>query len=201
MGLTGGIGMGKSTCAQLLRERGVLVVDTDDLAREVVQPGSPALAEIKEAFGSQVLDPVGGLRRPELARAVFSDATARGKLERILHPRIAELWRAQVEVWRREKHLLCVVVIPLLFEVGAEKEVDFTLCVACSERTQRSRLLTRGWSCQEIDQRLSAQWPAEQKVAKSDFVVWSEGSLEIHAQQLDRILATAREKPTRKPAR
>src|SRR6185295_14888616 len=99
-GLTGGIGMGKSAAAQLLQERGVPVVDTDLLARQVVEPGGPALQEIQRAFGGELVGPDGGLRRKELARVVFSDPTARQRLEAILHPRIRDLWRQQLQDWR-----------------------------------------------------------------------------------------------------
>jgi dephospho-CoA kinase len=189
-GLTGGIGMGKSTCAQLLRARGIPMVDTDDLARIVVEPGQPALAEIRAAFGQQMITKEGQLNRGELARAVFPDPAARKGLESILHPRIRALWRAQVKDWQSQNHPLGVVVIPLLFETGAEAELDATICLACSETTQRQRLSARGWSREQIDQRLCAQWPIEQKLAKSDFVIWTEAGLNVHAEQLDRILCT-----------
>src|SRR5512147_2761685 len=100
LGLTGGIGMGKTTAAKLLRELGVPVVDTDDLARQVVQPGQPALAEVLTAFGPQIARPDGQLRRDELARRVFADPAARQRLEAILRPPIRALWRAQVQTWR-----------------------------------------------------------------------------------------------------
>src|SRR6266436_630162 len=188
LGLTGGIGMGKSTCAELLRARNLPVVDTDDLARTVVEPGQPALAEIRAAFGAQMIDKGGQLNRGELARAVFSDPAARKRLEGILHPRIRELWKAQAKEWQAQDHSLGVVVIPLLFETGAESELDATACLACSEATQRQRLSARGWSREQIDQRIRAQWPIEQKLAKSDFVIWTEAGLDVHAEQLDRIL-------------
>jgi dephospho-CoA kinase len=136
-GLTGGIGMGKSTAERLLRERSVPAIDTDALARQVVEPGQPALEEIKLAFGNEVVASDGSLRREVLAEMVFSNADARQKLERITHPRILELWHDQVERWRAEKFPLAVVVIPLLFETGAEGELDATVCVACSAATQR----------------------------------------------------------------
>jgi dephospho-CoA kinase len=187
-GLTGGVGMGKSASAQLLRSRGVLVVDTDDLARQVVEPGQPALAEVQAAFGSEIVGPDGQLRRDELARRVFADPAARKRLEDILHPRIRALWRVQVENWRADGHLLAVVVIPLLFETSAEAELDATICVACTPATQHQRLLARGWSPQEIEQRLRAQWPVGVKMARADYLVWTEASLEVHAAQLERIL-------------
>src|SRR5262249_1971877 len=109
LGLTGGVGMGKSACAQLLRQHAVPVVDTDDLAPQVVESGQPAQAEIRASFGQQMFAADGQLQRDELARLVFADAGARRRLERILHPRIRELWRAQAETWRAEGHALVVI--------------------------------------------------------------------------------------------
>ena len=188
LGLTGGVGMGKSACTDLLRARQIALVDTDELARQVVEPGQPALAEVGRRFGSEVLSPDGRLNRDELGRRVFADPTARKQLEQILHPRIRDLWHKQVETWRGEGRSLGVVVIPLLFETQAENEFDATLCVASSAATQRQRLLDRGWSAEQIQQRLAAQWPVETKIAQATYVIWSEGSLAVHAEQLDRIL-------------
>jgi len=187
-GLTGGVGMGKSTAAEFLRARGAQVVDTDELARQLVQPGQPALAEIKIEFGKKVIAPDGRLRREELARIVFADAAARQKLEAILHPRIRERWLAQVEIWRKENRALAVVVIPLLFETRAESHFNKIICVACSAVTQHERLLARGWTPEQIKQRLAAQWPVEQKISLADFVVWTDGDLDNHAKQIERIL-------------
>jgi dephospho-CoA kinase len=188
LGLTGGIGMGKSTSAGLFRAGGVPVVDTDDLARQVVEPGQPALAEVVAAFGPQIIGSDGRLRREELARLVFADPVARQRLEAILHPPIRERWRAQAEVWRSEGHAFAVVVIPLLFETKAEAELDATICVACSVPTQQERLRARGWSPEQIEQRLQAQWPTDQKIARSDYLIWTEAGLDVHAAQIEQIL-------------
>lgn len=188
IGLTGGIGMGKSTSAQLLHERGVPVVDTDDLARRVVEPGQPALAELQELFGPEIIGSDGGLLRAELASRVFADPDARTRLEQILHPRIRQLWHGQVEVWRSEGRPLGVVVIPLLFETGAEKELDQTVCVACSPATQMERLQPRHWPPMQLRQRIQAQWPVEKKMAAADYIIWTEAGLDVHAAQLERIL-------------
>ena len=188
LGLTGGIGMGKSAAAEILIRRGVQVVDTDQLARQLVAVGQPALAEIRAAFGAEALGPDGSLRRAWLAQRVFSDGTARRQLEAILHPRIREAWQAQFVQWRTLGQPLAVVVIPLLFEVGAEAELDATVCVACSTATQRGRLVERGWSEEQIAGRLAAQWPAERKLASARFGVWNEGGLDVLAAQLERIL-------------
>jgi len=191
-GLTGGIGMGKSAAAEILAERGVSLIDTDLLARSIVEPGQPALKEIQRAFGDSIISPDGKLRRDALARIVFSDPAARQKLEEITHPRIRELWRTQIEVWRTQQVSKACVVIPLLFETNAESELDATICVACSAATQQKRLLERGWTTEQIAQRMAAQLPIEKKIAKATFVAWNEGSLEILAAQIDSILARHR---------
>lgn len=188
LGITGGVGMGKSTAQSILVSKGVRVVDTDELARLLVAPGQPALAEIKARFGTQFLHEDGSLRRELLAGVVFGDANARSRLESILHPRIRARWLAEVERWRSEGALVGAVVIPLLFETNASPSFDLTVCVACSAGTQMRRLKERGWTDSQIQQRIAAQWPIEKKLDASDCVVWTEGSPEVHARQWDQIL-------------
>ena len=188
LGLTGGIGMGKSTAAQFLRQQGAQVVDTDELARRLVEPGQPALAEILAAFGRNIVSADGQLQRDALAQRVFTDPVARRQLENILHPRIRECWLAQLETWRGQKQSLAVVVIPLLFETQSESHFDKTACVACSPVNQHHRLLERGWTPEQIQQRIAAQWPVSEKMARADFVVWTDGSLEAHAGQIEQII-------------
>jgi dephospho-CoA kinase len=200
--------MGKSTAATLLAQRGVTIVDTDILARQIVQPGEPALAEIQQAFGADILATDGSLRRDQLARRVFSDSAARKTLEAILHPRIRRLWQSQLAEWRShvgknpaqegsalspqeragERARIFCVVIPLLFETNAQTEVDATICLACSLPTQHRRLASRGWTTEQIDQRISSQLPVEDKMSRADYVLWNEGSLEVLAAQIDRIV-------------
>jgi dephospho-CoA kinase len=187
-GLTGGMGMGKSTAADILRARGVRVVDTDELTHRLVQPGAPALVELQAAFGPEMIAPDGRLRRDQLARVVFADPAARRKLEAILHPPIRAAWLAQVETWRGEDHPLAFVVIPLLFETRAESHFDRIVCVACSAASQHQRLLARGWPDDQIRQRIAAQWPVEPKIARADFVVWTEGAVAVQERQWARIL-------------
>jgi dephospho-CoA kinase len=196
LGLTGGVGMGKSAAATLLAQRGVTIVDTDLFARQLVEPGQPAIAEIRDAFGAEMIAPDGSLRRDLLARHVFSDLAARKTLEAILHPRIRRLWQSQLAEWRasntptlqRSNSLFFCVVIPLLFETRAETEVDATLCIACSPATQHQRLTSRGWNADQISQRIMSQLPIEEKMARAVYVVWNEGSLEVLGAQLDRVL-------------
>jgi dephospho-CoA kinase len=183
-GLTGCVGMGKSTAAGFFLEPGARVVDTDELARELVQPGQPALVEIRHEFGGEVFLPDGSLNRVALAEKVFADDAARKKLEAILHPRIRERWSTQVAAWRKENVPLAVVVIPLLFETQAETAFDKIICVACSPQSQRERLQARGWTDDQICRRIAAQLPVEQKLARSHFVVWTEGVVEVHRLQI-----------------
>lgn len=187
-GLTGGVGMGKSTAAGFLLQLGVRVVDTDELARELVRPGEPALARIREEFGEKVMAIDGSLNRTELARIVFNNDATRKKLEAILHPRIRERWQARVEQWRKENCPLAVVIIPLLFETRAETCFDKIICVACTAQSQRERLRFRGWTNEQIEHRIAAQMPVAEKISRSHFVVWTEGSTEIHRCQITEIL-------------
>ncbi len=188
IGLTGGIGMGKSVAPELLVQRGCFIIDTDLLARQVVEPGQPALEEIRQLFGPEVFSDEGQLRRDEVARIVFADPARREQLERILHPRIRDLWLTQADVWEKEGRANCVVAIPLLFETKAEVHFNKIICVACSATTQHERLHARGWTEQQIQQRIQSQWAIEKKMALSDFVIWTEGGLDVHAAQIDRIL-------------
>ena len=191
LGLTGGIGMGKSTSASLLSLAGVPVIDTDIIAREIVEPGQPALTEIAATFGRELIDDAGKLRRGAMAEIVFSSPERMKELESILHPIIRDRWIGQTEIWKREGRRVGVVVIPLLFETNAQSHFDAVICTACSPATQHERLRARGWPEKQIQQRLAAQWPAEKKIAASHFVIWTEGAMELHRQQLERILAAA----------
>ncbi len=161
-GITGGIGMGKSTVASLIEKRGVEVVDTDQLARKVVEPGQPALGKIEELFGAGVISADGALNRPELARRVFGSEVTRRQLEAILHPKIRELWKAKIEEWRQSGTQSGAVVIPLLYETKAEANFDFIVCVSCSKETQEKRLIDRKMTSDQIRPRNAAQMPREQ---------------------------------------
>ena len=188
LGLTGGVGMGKSTAARLLKKAGLPVVDSDGLAREAVQPGTEGLAEIADEFGEGFLKPDGSLDRDKMASTVFQDQAARKQLELIIHPRVRAVWENRIEQWREQKRPVGVVVIPLLFEVGVQDSFDAVLCVASTASTQRSRLRGRNWSDDQIAARIAAQMDIAQKMDLADHVLWNEGTPDQLGEQLNGVL-------------
>jgi dephospho-CoA kinase len=181
--------MGKSTVADYLSRRGESVVDTDILARELVAPGQPALDEIAQSFGKKVITADGSLDRAALADVVFQDDSQRKTLESILHPRIRAAWKKWAENCSASGAHRAVVVIPLLFETGAEEELDLTICVACSPEMQARRLSMRGWESDEIARRVAAQMPIREKIDRAHRIVWNEAGLDVCEEQAARIFA------------
>jgi dephospho-CoA kinase len=195
LGITGGIAMGKSAVTNRLRSEGFEVIDTDELARQLVEPGQPALAEIRSAFGSDVLHADGTLRRDTLAKIVFAAPEARKTLESILHPRIRAIWQEAARQQRTAtspKKPQFFVTIPLLFETGCATEFDATICIACSAPTQMARLRARGWSANESAERIASQLPIEAKMKLATYVIWTEGPPEVTFLQLRRLLDVIR---------
>ncbi|MFN3544124.1 MAG: dephospho-CoA kinase [Thiobacillus sp.] len=175
VGLTGGIGSGKSTVAALFAARGVPVIDTDVIARELTAPAGLAIGEIRTAFGDGVLQADGGLDRGALRRLIFSDANARRQLEAILHPRI----RAQVEYTLGALQApYALIVIPLLVETGSYRDVlDRVLVVDCPEALQIERVIARnGLSRGEVEAILAAQVSRAARLAAADDVIENIGS-------------------------
>ena len=189
LGLTGGVGMGKSTASNFLYDLGFKVADTDDIARTLVEPGKPALEDIVKAFGKEVLQDNGELNRGKTAELVFSDDSKRLKLEDILHPLIRETWEIRLNEWSAQNEKLGVVVIPLLYETECERYFDKVVCIACSKDIQRQRLRQRGWSDLEIDQRIKAQLLIGEKMSRADYVVWTNGAIDTHANQWKELIS------------
>lgn len=176
IGLTGGIASGKSAAAEVFAGLGVPVIDTDVIARELVAPGSEALAEIVRAFGPEMLTPAGGLDRARLRRRVFADAEARARLEAILHPRIRAALLARLETLDAP---YVVVVIPLLVEAGWQDLVDRVLVIDAPETLQRERVMRRdGLSAAEADAMLAAQADRATRCAAADDRVVNDGNLD-----------------------
>lgn len=189
IGLTGGIATGKSTVARRLGELGVPVIDADQLAREVVEPGEPALDEIRERFGPGVIDEHGRLDRAALGSIVFADEGARKALEAIVHPRIRRRMREIVNQLKQDGAPLVVCDIPLLFETGVGLDwVDRTVVVYAPRHVQRERLMARnGLTPEEAERRIASQLPIEEKARRADVVIDNTGALDQTLRQVDRL--------------
>jgi dephospho-CoA kinase len=175
IGLTGGIASGKSAVADAFARRGVPIVDTDVIAREVVEPGQPALTEVAEAFGREVLGPDGRLDRRALRRLVFADPALRRRLEGILHPAIRAEMQRQAAATAGP---YVVVAIPLLVENRLQQQVDRVLVVDCPPDVQLARLLARDGETPEGARAiLAAQATRDERLAVADDVVVNDGSL------------------------
>jgi len=187
VGLTGGIGSGKSTVARLLEKRGAVVFDADLLAREAVEPGTPGHAAVIERFGADVLAPGGELDREALASIVFADPSARRDLEEIVHPEVRRLFAEGSEA-HRDTDRVVVFSAPLLVETGMHTAFEVLVVVSATVATQIERLMhQRGMSEPSIRARIDAQAPLEDKAAAADFLVDNEGSLDELESQVDRL--------------
>ncbi|MGH9330068.1 MAG: dephospho-CoA kinase [Vicinamibacterales bacterium] len=189
MALTGGIATGKSHCAARFASKGVPVVDADQLAREVVRPGTPGLAAITQRFGTGVLRADGALDRARLAASVFSDDAGRRDLEAIVHPAVYEA----IQGWLRRAEIagapLAIADIPLLYETARERDFDRVIVVACAPETQLARLVERdGLSEEEARKRIVAQMPIEAKVTRATYVITTDGSYADTDRQVDQVL-------------
>jgi dephospho-CoA kinase len=187
IGLTGGIGSGKSTVSALLAERGAVIVDADRIAREVVAPGTPGLAQVVDVFGEKVLAADGSLDRQALAGIVFTDPQARARLDGIVHPlvraRSAELVAAVPE------DSVVVNDVPLLVETGQARSYDLVLVVEADPATRLSRLVQRGLTAEDARARMAAQASDEQRRAVADVVLDNSGTPEELAEQVARFWA------------
>jgi dephospho-CoA kinase len=187
IGLTGGIGSGKSTVSALLAARGAVIVDADVIAREVVEAGTPGLARVVEAFGEGVLAPDGSLDRAALAAVVFADPEARRRLDGIVHP----LVRARAAELAAAAPPGAVVVhdVPLLVETGQAASYDLVLVVEADPATRVSRLVQRGLTAEDARARMEAQACDGQRRAVADVVLDNSGTPEQLAEQVDRFWA------------
>lgn len=192
-GLTGGIGSGKSTVARLLRERGVPVVDADDLARQAVAAGSEGLQQVVAAFGSDILAPDGSLDRKTLAERVFSDEIARKRLNAITHPLVRELSQQAFAALDARGVTLAAYDVPLLFEVGLDQVMRPVVVVSASESNQVARICARdGATESEARARIAAQLPLAEKVKRADHVLDNDGAEAALAAQVDALLPKLR---------
>jgi dephospho-CoA kinase len=192
IGLTGGIGSGKSAVAQLFAARGVPVVDADALAREVVVPGAPAHADVAATW-PQVIAADGAIDRKRLGDIIFADAAARARLEAILHPRIAAAADARLGALAGEGHRLALYEATLLVESGRWREFDGLIVVTASPETQIARAMARdGLSRGEAEARVRAQLPTEDKVRVATHLIDNDGARAATEAQVEALLAKLR---------
>lgn len=190
VGLTGGIGSGKSAVSALLVERGAALVDSDLNARKVVEKGSPGLTAVVAEFGAQVLLPDGELDRPGLGRIVFSDPVKLAKLNEIVHPLVAAESQRQTEEAERQGAAVLIHDVPLLVENGLQSLYDAVIVVAASPGTQLDRLVhQRGMSRDDAEARIAAQLPLAEKVAVATYVIDNDGPREALGPQVDEVWA------------
>lgn len=186
VGLTGGIGSGKSAVAQRLSELGAVVIDSDRLAREVVAPGTDGLAEVVAQFGPQVVGADGALDRAELARVAFADEAARRRLESIIHPRVRA--RAAELAMAAPADAVVVNDVPLLVEAGLADQYELVVVVFADEQTRLERLVRdRGMAESEAKARIAAQATDEQRRAVADVVIVNDDTLEQLRSTVDRL--------------
>ena len=187
IGLTGGIACGKTTASNFFAEQGIEIIDADIAAREVVAPGEPALTEIATRFGDEVLQPDGSLDRKKMRELVFADADKRKQLEAILHPRIRQRLRKQLQ---QAKGPYVIFSVPLMFESGLDQLTDRVLVIDVSPEVQRQRLIERdGSSVEQANAIVNAQMPREERNSRADDIVDNSTNLDDFISQLTSIHA------------
>ena len=184
IGLTGGIGCGKSAAAACFAKSGFHVVDADLIARQILE-SADVVIRLRGRWGEACLGEDGRPDRRWIATKVFQDAPERAFLEGLIHPEVARLRREAVADQSRHH----VVEIPLLFEKNLTDGFDAIVCVGSSEETRRARLLDRGLSVDDIDRRINSQLPLSEKVKRSEFVLWNDGELDFLQAQVTQLIA------------
>lgn len=189
VGLTGGIGSGKSEVSRLLAARGAVIVDADLIAREVVEPGSPGLAAVVAEFGPEVLTADGALDRDKVAAVVFADPDARARLNGIIHPLVgARTMERIAAAGEADPHAVVVNDVPLLLEAGLQDRYDAVVVVATQPATQISRLVQqRGMAEADAAARIAAQAPVADKVAVADYVIQNDGDRDELAREVEQV--------------
>ncbi len=202
VGLTGGIASGKSSVCEMLKARGAYIVDTDRIARLVVEPGTPGLQELVSSFGKSILFKEGTLDRKRLGDIIFASPEKRKILEAILHPKIlAEKNRHVEEIRKTDSRAIVIVDIPLLLELNRQDTVDKVILVYVSPKVQIDRLAKRdGLGIDDALKRLGSQMPIEQKIRFADYVINNEGSLEETEKEVSKVFRKLEDEESKKSA-
>jgi len=190
IGLTGGIGAGKSTAAARLAARGALVLDADEIARRALEPGGACYRAVTDAFGADILGQDGKIDRTALAAIVFSDAASREKLNGIVHPYVISEMFAKADAAQGRADGLIFFEVPLLFESGMDRQMDKNILIASSEEMRVARIAARdGCTREAAFLRIRAQMPDEEKIKRADYVLQNDGSREELEGKVDRLYA------------
>ncbi len=177
--LTGGIGSGKTTVGRILREKGFIVRDTDEIARQALEPGEPAFEKVKAEFGPGIMGANGRIDRRRLLKRILSDARAKKRLEEIIHPHVLRGLRHMIGRLAERGHGLIVVEVPLLFETGWQDLLDFVICVTAPDEFRLKRLIDRRGIPRPLAKKwLAAQLPQEEKAKAADYTIDNNGSME-----------------------
>lgn len=189
LGLTGGIATGKTTISNYLKTKGIPVLDADEYARKVVEPGTPGLTDIVNTFGKQVLQSDGSLNRKLLGQIIFNDMTARQKLNDITHPRIQQMMTDELQKLSKDKTPLVILDIPLLLENHNIAGADAIMVVTVPESIQLNRLMQRNnLTKEEAQRRIDAQMPLSEKEKLADFIVDNSGTIANTLTQVDKVI-------------
>ena len=192
IGLTGGIGCGKTTALNYFRELGAEVIESDAVVRELLQSDPEVVSPIADAFGKTVIDAQGRVDRGELARTVFQNSEALRLLESIVHPRVRLVWMQAL----RKNHPVLIVEIPLLFEKDLQGHFSKTICLSSDPEVQKARLLSRGMSESQIQYRKEHQLGLSEKMRLADIIIHNNGSLEHLREQVKWIMERLSGSPT-----
>lgn len=189
LGLTGGIATGKTTISNYLKTKGIPVLDADEYARKVVEPGTPGLTDIVNTFGKQVLQSDGSLNRKLLGQIIFNDMTARQKLNDITHLRIQQMMTDELQKLAKDKTPLVILDIPLLLENHNIAGADAIMVVTVPESIQLNRLMQRNnLTKEEAQRRIDAQMPLSEKEKLADFIVDNSGTIANTLTQVDKVI-------------
>ncbi len=189
-GLTGGIATGKSTVARLLSDMGAFIIDADKIAKDVVQPESPAYLKIVKHFGNEIINSDGQINRKALGQIIFSDKNQRKKLEEITHPEVRKLSLLKLSKAEADGHFPIFYDVPLLYEAQMQDLFKGVIVVACDNEIQIERLCERdGINKEEAIKKIKTQLPLQKKIEQADFTIWNNGSLEDLKEEASNIMS------------
>ena len=189
IGLTGGIGCGKSTALSFFRQAGAEVIETDAIVRQLLASDQELIQSVKNNFGAEVIDGEGKVDREKLARKVFNNSEALASLESLIHPRVREYWIRALG----ENHPVLIVEIPLLFEKDLQEHFTLTICLSSHPEVQEQRLKARGMSESQIQYRKERQLSLKEKTRRADIVLHNNGSLEHLKEQVEQVMKRLRD--------